>query len=139
MRGVVPVVELGERISVDQLLPGHPAEDDIEPSLGSGVDVKLARVEVGTLGAALTEDRSSRLRVAHDLHESTSQAGSMPLPNNVHRAGVAQELAQGGRWVRSAAESSRWMRSISVPEPMSVKIAAAGGRSAKRRPASSKS
>ena len=65
------VVELGERFGVDQLLAGHPAEDDIEPSGGGGVDdveerfkeLELARPEVGMLRSALAEDGSSRLRV----------------------------------------------------------------------------
>ncbi len=35
---VVSIVEPGERQGVDQLLPGHPTEDDIEPLCGSGVD-----------------------------------------------------------------------------------------------------
>ena len=35
---VVPIDEPGERCGVDQLLPGRPTEDDIEPFRGSGVD-----------------------------------------------------------------------------------------------------
>ena len=50
----MPSIELGERLGVDQLLAGHPAEDDVKTRLGDGADdveerlkeLQLARVGV---------------------------------------------------------------------------------------------
>ena len=42
---IMPIIELGERIGVDQLLAGHPAEDDVEACLGGGADDVEKRFE----------------------------------------------------------------------------------------------
>jgi len=85
--GIMPIIELEKCVGVDQLLAGHPAEDDVEACLGGGADdveerleeLELARVGVSTLRAALAEDGLGRLRVAHDLHESSPQPTPVPL------------------------------------------------------------
>ena len=101
----MPLGEPRQRVGASELLPRDPAEDDREAADCRGVEhveerfeeLELAGLVVDALRAAAREDCLRGLGVADDLEVPLPEASAVPLDEDPHRVGVAEELAQRAR------------------------------------------